>query len=117
MAGRAAEEVFCNDITNGATNDIQKATDLCKKYLYTFGFHSNNKFMNMNETTQFKNEYSSLLRYESQKEIQNFLNSKYNETLELVKTYEKQIIFLKNQLLEKETIYENDIHKIKSLGK
>ena len=115
MAGRAAEEIFCDDITNGASNDIQKATDLSKNYLNTFGFHPNNKFMNMNETTQFKNEYSSLIRYESQKETQNFLNSKYNETLELVKKYEKEIIFLKEQLLEKETIFENDIHKIKSL--
>ena len=115
MAGRAAEEIFCDDITNGAANDIQKATDLSKNYLNTFGFHPNNKFMNINETTQFKNEYSSLIRYESQKETQNFLNSKYNETLELVKNYEKEIIFLKEQLLEKETIFENDIHKIKSL--
>ena len=115
MAGRAAEEIFCDDITNGASNDIQKATELSKNYVNTFAFHSTNKFMNMNETTQFKNEYSSLIRYETQKETQNFLNSKYNETLELVKNYEKEIIFLKEQLLEKETIFENDIHKIKSL--
>ena len=115
MAGRAAEEIFCNDITNGASNDIQKATELSKNYVNTFAFHSTNKFMNMNETTQFKNEYSSLIRYETQKETQNFLNLKYNETLELVKKYEKEIIFLKEQLLEKETIFENDIHKIKSL--
>lgn len=115
MAGRAAEEIFCDDITNGASNDIQKATDLSKNYLNTFGFHPQNKFMNMNETTQFKNEYSSLIRYESQKETQKFLNSKYNETLELVKIYEKEIIFLKELLLEKETIFESDIHRIKSL--
>ena len=115
MAGRAAEEIFCNDITNGASNDIQKATDLSKNYLNTFGFHPNNKFMNMNETMQFKNEYSSLLRYESEKEIQDFLNSKYRETLQLVQLYEKEIKFLKELLLEKETIFESDIHRIKSL--
>ena len=115
MAGRAAEEIFCNDITNGASNDIQKATDLSKNYLNTFGFHPNNKFMNMNETMQFKNEYSSLLRYESEKEIQDFLNSKYGETLQLVQLYEKEIIFLKELLLEKETIFESDIHRIVSL--
>jgi ATP-dependent metalloprotease FtsH len=117
MAGRAAEEIFCNDITNGASNDIQKATELSKKYLNTFGFHPSNKFMNMNETTQFKNEYSSFIRYESEKEGQNFLNSKYEETLQLVILYEKEIIFLKEQLLEKETIFEKDINKIKSLKK
>ena len=115
MAGRAAEEIFCNDITNGASNDIQKATDLSKNYLNTFGFHPNNKFMNMNETMQFKNEYSSLLRYESEKEIQDFLNSKYGETLQLVQLYEKEIKFLKELLLEKETIFESDIHRIVSL--
>ena len=115
MAGRASEEIFCDDITNGASNDIQKATDLSKNYLNTFGFHPSNKFMNMNETTQFKNEYSSLLRYESEKEIQDFLNSKYGETLQLVQLYKKEIIFLKELLLEKETIFESDIHRIKSI--
>ena len=117
MAGRAAEEIFCNDITNGASNDIQKATELSKNYLNTFGFHPSNKFMNMNETTQFKNKYSSFIRYESEKEGQKFLNSKYEETLQLVILYEKEIIFLKEQLLEKETIFEKDINKIKSVKK
>ena len=33
MAGRICENIFVNDITNGASNDIEKATELVKKYL------------------------------------------------------------------------------------
>lgn len=67
------------------------------------------------DANEIPDEYRSLIRYESQNETQNFPNSKYNKTLELVKKYEKEIIFLKELLLDKETIFESDIHKIKSL--
>ena len=44
MAGRASEEIFCEDITNGAFNDIEKATSLAKQYIKMFGFNKSNKF-------------------------------------------------------------------------
>lgn len=38
LAGRAAEEVFCNLPTSGARGDIKKATNFVKKYLSEFCF-------------------------------------------------------------------------------
>ena len=39
MAGRASEEIFCEDITNGAFNDIEKALP-AKQYIKMFGLIS-----------------------------------------------------------------------------
>jgi len=42
MAGRAAEEIFFEDITNGASNDIEKATQIAKQYVKIYGFSNDN---------------------------------------------------------------------------
>ena len=40
MGGRVAEEVFCNDITSGASNDLQVATDLAEEMVMRLGMSS-----------------------------------------------------------------------------
>lgn len=37
MGGRAAEEVFCNTLTNGAADDISKATDIAQNMVMRWG--------------------------------------------------------------------------------
>src|SRR5947207_11650428 len=40
MGGRIAEEVFLNHITTGASNDIERATELARKMVCEFGMSS-----------------------------------------------------------------------------
>ncbi len=40
MGGRVAEEVFCNDITSGAANDLQVATELAEEMVMRLGMSS-----------------------------------------------------------------------------
>ena len=112
MAGRAAEEFFCMDITNGASNDIEKATNLAQQYVKNFGFSKENKFMNTNETDMYKNTISNYLKDNSDDEIMELLNSTYQETLELIINYADSIELISKKLLEKETIYYQDIRDI-----
>lgn len=37
VGGRCAEEIFCNIVTSGAANDIERATELAKQYVAQFG--------------------------------------------------------------------------------
>jgi cell division protease FtsH len=37
MGGRVSEELFCNDITNGAANDLQVATQLAEEMVMRLG--------------------------------------------------------------------------------
>lgn len=109
MAGRACEQIFCHDVTNGAANDIQKATEIAKQYVQTFGFTSKNKFMSLSENNNFKNEYSPIFKSNLDAEILNLLNEKYNETLNLVKENKENIENIRNVLYEKKNIYLTDI--------
>ena len=40
LGGRVAEEVFCNDITSGAANDLQVATELAEEMVMRLGMGS-----------------------------------------------------------------------------
>lgn len=37
VGGRCAEEIFCNTVTTGASNDIERATDIARKYVTLYG--------------------------------------------------------------------------------
>lgn len=112
MAGRAAEEIFCSDITNGASNDIEKATEIAKNYIRTFGFGENNKFMNQIDQSPYKNDVSNFINDSTDKDVIDFLNSKYDETLQLIRDNMINIEKIKEILLEKETIYLDDIKNV-----
>lgn len=109
MAGRAAEEIFFEDITNGASNDIEKATELAKKYIRIYGFSKDNQFMNQYDNNPYKSENSNFVNNIADQELLEFLNYKYQETLELVKNNKENITLIKQILLENKTIYYQNI--------
>ena len=109
MAGRAAEEIFFEDITNGASNDIEKATQIAKQYVKIYGFSNDNSFMNQTDNNPYKTETSDLINNLADKEIIDFLNFKYQETLDLIRNNKENITLIKESLLENKTIYYQDM--------
>ena len=112
MGGRICEEIFCEDITNGASNDIEKATQIAKDYIKKYGFSPSNRFMNYNDENPYKREISNYLIDNADQESREFLNEIYEETKDLLKRNKDIIEDIKNELLNKETIYYSDIKNI-----
>ena len=112
MGGRICEEIFCEDITNGASNDIEKATQIAKDYIKKYGFSPSNRFMNYNDENPYKREISNYLIDNADQESRDFLNEIYEETKDLLKRNKDKIEDIKNELLEKETIYYSDIKNV-----
>lgn len=112
MGGRICEEIFCEDITNGASNDIEKATQIAKDYIKKYGFSQSNRFMNYNDENPYKREISNYLIDNADQESRDFLNEIYEETKDLLKRNKDKIEDIKNELLEKETIYYSDIKNV-----
>lgn len=111
MGGRIAEQIFCGDISNGASNDIEKATSLAKTYVEKFSMCQNN-FRNLEENSQFKNNLGMEMLNIKDQQINELLSSIYYKTHDLLDNNQSKIIELKDLLLEKETIYEKDIDLI-----
>ncbi len=111
MGGRASEQIFCNDITSGASNDIEKATQLIKTYVNVFGF-GKNKFINQVDNNVYKNDISNYIKDSADEEIVEILNWKYQETLNLIESNKDNISKIKECLLEKQTIFLDDIENV-----
>jgi ATP-dependent Zn protease len=111
MGGRASEEIFCENITNGASNDIEKATHLIRHYVKVLGF-GKNTFVNQTDSSPYKNEGSNYIKDLMDEEIIEFLNSKYDETLTLIRNNTHNVSQISKCLLEKQTIYLDDIESV-----
>lgn len=104
-AGRAAEELFLgnsDDITTGASQDIKSATNIIKSYISSYGMGDKGLIDIKQLTTQ----------YDIVEEATELSNTLYRETLEVLNKNFDKLKNLAEALVEKETLYEEDINRI-----
>lgn len=108
--GRVAEEVICNTITTGASNDIEQATRLARAMVSRYGMSDKYGMMAL-ETTN--NDYlggdtalscSSATASEIDKEVQKIIMDAHKKATVIIKANMQKMHELAAFLLEKETI-------------
>lgn len=103
--GRAAEQLINGeDITVGASSDIQKATRIIKQYISTYGMSQNAGMLNISELLGNNADI-----YNEAKELSDRL---YNETVKLLEEHIDLLHIAAKQLMEKKTLRESDLDKI-----
>lgn len=107
LAGRVAEELIFgeNDITTGASNDIQKASNYIVEYLNKFGMDSE---MGLFSTEVLDSGHDSKL-IEKSRELMNQL---YQDTKELLLKNHTLLEQITQELLQKESLNNEDILRI-----
>jgi cell division protease FtsH len=107
LAGRVAEELIfgSDEITTGASNDIQKASSLIVDYINKFGM---NKDMGLFSTTVLDVGHDNELIQKCREEM----NQLYDETKQLIQTNIDLLESITKELLEKESINGEDIDRI-----
>lgn len=120
LGGRAAEELLIKDISTGASNDIEKATKIARKMVTEWGmslklgplnFASNSEvFLGRDYQTQV--QYSEKTAAEIDAEVKKIVESCYEKAKEIIKSHVKEIDTMIDVLLEKETIYYNEVDLI-----
>ncbi len=112
--GRVAEELIFKDVTNGAMNDIERATEIAKSMVCEWGLSRLGPIAFSEKKTSLylpSNEYGATASVHSEEvtkkidlEIKRILDTAYAETKALLKKYNKQLRQLAELLLEKETV-------------
>ncbi|NLJ79115.1 MAG: ATP-dependent zinc metalloprotease FtsH [Tissierellia bacterium] len=105
LAGRAAEELIFNEITTGAKDDLDKATDLARKMVCDYGMGSLGH-MAMDES-YVKHNYD-IIRVE----IENLLDKGYQSALKILRENRDILNHISNTLMEEETIDSHQLDKI-----
>lgn len=116
FGGRAAEQIVFNDITTGASNDIERATAIAHAIVTRFGM--TNKFGpmlldNTKEGDLFQQKYySDTTGKEVDDEIRGIISTAYTETLDMIKKNYQYLDNVAKALLEKETLVREEFEAI-----
>ena len=110
MGGRAAEQVKFDDITTGASNDIEKATSIARSMVTQYGMSSKFGMMGL-ETIQSRYldgrpvlNCGEVTESQIDEEVMAILNDSYKKAVECIETNQTVMDKLAEHLIEKETI-------------
>ena len=121
MGGRVAEEVIFNEITTGAGNDIEKATDLARKMVcewgmseamgpMTFGRKEQEIFLGR-EIVQHR-DYSESTAISIDNEVRRLITENYERAKRVIRDNIAMLKTLAEALLEKESLDAAEVEKI-----
>ena len=121
MGGRAAEEVVFHELTTGASNDIQKATETARKMVTEYGMSSAVGAMRLTseDSDPFTramggsaSEHSDMVTATVDAEVRALLDAAYAEAWNIILDNRDVLDTLAGRLLEKETVLESEIAEI-----
>ncbi|KAJ0977477.1 hypothetical protein J5N97_012951 [Dioscorea zingiberensis] len=113
MGGRVAEELIFgeNEVTSGASSDIQQATSLAKAMVTKYGMGKEVGLVTHNYDDNGKS-MSTETRLLIEKEVKDFLERAYNNAKTILTTHNKELHALANALLEHETLTGTQIKNL-----
>lgn len=121
LGGRAAEKIVLDDVSTGATNDIERATNLARKMVteygmsdklgpMTFGNAHDEVFLGR-DFTRSRN-YSEEVASEIDKEIRNIIEGAYNKAETLLRENINKLNKVAEALLEKEKLEAEEFEEV-----
>jgi len=121
FGGRIAEEIFMNQMTTGASNDFQRATDLARRMVtqwgmsdslgpMVYGEEEGEIFLGRSVTTHKNMSEASLQKVDA--EIRRILDEQYARARKLIEDNRDKVEAMTAALLEWETIDADQINDI-----
>ena len=108
LGGRAAEQIVFNDITTGASSDIQHVTGIVHSMVKVYGMSDKFGPILLDGTREgdlFQQKYySEETGKDIDEEILSIVNTQYQETLKLLRDNFDKLDVIAKALLEKETL-------------
>ena len=121
LGGRAAEEIVFNEMTSGASNDIQKTTQVARAMVVNFGMSALGP-INLGpqmEMGEFGSpdwyepaQISPAMQEKVDMEVKKMVDEGYKEALSIVRKNRKNLDKLVVRLLEKETLDREEFERI-----
>ena len=120
LGGRVAEEVVFNEITNGASNDIEKATEIAREMVTVYGMSELGpiKYDNGNQSVFLGRDYSTAanvsggVAFEIDTEVRKIIDSCYTKAKEVILANRDLMDTIANALLEYETLTSEQIYAL-----
>ena len=118
MGGRVAEKVFFNELTAGASSDIERATAIARAMVMDYGMSDLGA---MNFSPQYETDYgraggealkiSDRLQEKVDERVKQFVDRGEVRALELIEKHKKEMIRVSDKLLELESLDTDEFTK------
>ena len=125
MGGRAAEDLILNEITTGASNDIERATSIARRMVCEWGmsdtlgpmaFGKKNEEIFLGREIQSHRDYSEETAEKIDHEVVSIIKNAQDSAKTILEDNINLLHLMAKELLEHETIDESDI-KVMMSGK
>ena len=113
MGGRAAEELIFGEITTGASNDLEQATNIARMMVTRFGmskklgprtFGKRDELVFLGREISEQRDYSDSVAEQIDDEVQSLIGGAYDTAMRILKEYRPNLDRVSEYLLENETI-------------
>jgi cell division protease FtsH len=120
MGGRIAEDIFIGSITTGASNDIEKATEIARSMVCEYGMSDlgplaygkkEEQIFLGREISQHR-DYSEDTAIKIDAEVQRIINEQYSRAEQIINDNRDALIRLAEALLEHETLDSVQIRRV-----
>ena len=118
LGGRVAEELVIKDITTGASNDLERVTEMAKKMVTEWGmseklglvtYGSNSQTVFLGKDMETHNAYSEETAMTIDEEMHNIINAAHDRATKILTDNRVILDNMARVLIEKETIYADEV--------
>ncbi|UXV34821.1 ATP-dependent zinc metalloprotease FtsH [Staphylococcus sp. IVB6181] len=126
LGGRVSEDINFNEVSTGASNDFERATQIARSMVTEYGmskklgpmqFTKSGGQVFLGKDMQGEQEYSGQIAYEIDKEVQRIIKEQYERCKQILLEHEDQLKLIAKTLLTEETLVREQIHSLFYEGK
>lgn len=121
LGGRAAEDIVFDDITSGASNDLERVTRMARAMVTRLGmsaelgpmvYGQKEELIFLGREISEQRDYSEDVAQQIDKEVRKLVNNAYEHARSIVNQYRDKLDSVAHRLLEVETITRDEFEEI-----
>ncbi len=121
MGGRAAEEIVFNDITSGASNDLERVTKMARAMVTRLGMSTDlgpmvygqkEELIFLGREISEQRDYSEAVAEQIDKEVRSLVTDAYDRAKRILTQYRDMLDMVAHKLLEVETLSREDFEAL-----
>ncbi len=121
LGGRVAEELMFDDVTTGASNDLERVTDLARKMVTRYGmsdklgpmtFGQKEELVFLGREIAEQRDYGEVTAQEIDREVRFLIDEAYRRAREVLTTHRDKLVAVATRLTEIETMDSDEFESI-----